>query len=907
MGKIITKRFWLGLVIAALSLINVIFAQPRTTKPMSNHPGYGPSEITLSKKPKIGETVKLTFSVTSRTDIKHARIKFNGVEGVEFISGEGRVERLNGKTARIYYHAQKDVINSFSIYVKAKSSPFRVDVTASVPWKDKSVHENPGSPFGLNLIHLLLIDSLTGQLGTIEEYNQHPIRRILMYYNHYDGEWLNDPDPSFEITNRKIVVGMRKFEPALSDSEALALHGDMIQGIMFGIGVSKKDASKPAKEVEDMIIKYLLKEGWLGKLRNGTKDKWFQKLKKDSKEKWDKSENSKEGSKYTFVFSGQWKYKKHAYNKDQGLLTATQDALVRQSKVRVRAYWLGSGTNWYACYTDVNGNFAVTGYDIPIDRNIYTHPILYTWNYDNIVKVSDPTPSTSTWRDPADTTIWYLNRAGSNVDTVWGGSGGHSFGSVYPESLKTGITQPKSGAVNIYEALLTGYKKLVPTYTNAATLGPVRALWEPGYNSSTGYIRDTIWVLGSSYDTDEWDDMVLLHEYGHHVMNKCAATPPNSVDSLGHYWHVSDTSFKNQAYSEGWADMLPSFITDSIYYVDTKKGINSATDTTYWHNTENPWEFSALPSDSFQGGPWCEGAVAGAMWDMVDYNDEVPYTSYPATGWPDTSLADSLDGGFWNVWNIFSKYNPYNYSTSGYFTRCQNIFHVISGWDNNLVDSTGIYCGSGYGHPKALKQIATHHRIKPAPAAPSGVTASTKNGVKITWRQNTDGGIYKYMVFRWNYLGMQTGYTFYRLTPATTDTFYNDNPPAGTNTYYVIAVDTNRTESEPSSWVTVITTKGMDEAMKSSATEMLSINPNPSTGKFMFRYQLANPGRSTVKVYNTLGQVVKTLVDQDQQSGIHSVNWDGKDDQGRQAAAGVYVYRIHANGYDDTKRLVILK
>ncbi len=89
--------------------------------------------------------------------------------------------------------------------------------------------------------------------------------------------------------------------------------------------------------------------------------------------------------------------------------------------------------------------------------------------------------------------------------------------------------------------------------------------------------------------------------------------------------------------------------------------------------------------------------------------------------------------------------------------------------------------------------------------------------------------------------------------------------------------------------------------------ELAQNAPNPCNGKTTIRYQLASPGRTTLRIYNTLGQAVKTLVDGDQPAGIYNVNWDGKDCQDRRAAAGVYVYRLHAGGYSNTKKMVVLQ
>lgn len=219
----------------------------------------------------------------------------------------------------------------------------------------------------------------------------------------------------------------------------------------------------------------------------------------------------------------------------------------------------------------------------------------------------------------------------------------------------------------------------------------------------------------------------------------------------------------------------------------------------------------------------------------------------------------------------------------------------------------GIYYGSGYDHPFALNQISTHHRIKPPPNTPTGLTASTKDGVKLTWRQNTDGGIYKYMVFRWKQEGIQPNYEFSRLTPATTDTFFNDNPSSGTYKYYVIAVDTNCCESAPSSWATVTIAKGNGGKSVQCATMLLDGSPNPMTGPMTIRYQLSGLTHVSIDIYNSLGQKVRTVVSRREQSGIHSARWDGKDDRGRQAAAGVYFYRLMTGTYVDTRKIVLVR
>jgi hypothetical protein len=84
-------------------------------------------------------------------------------------------------------------------------------------------------------------------------------------------------------------------------------------------------------------------------------------------------------------------------------------------------------------------------------------------------------------------------------------------------------------------------------------------------------------------------------------------------------------------------------------------------------------------------------------------------------------------------------------------------------------------------------------------------------------------------------------------------------------------------------------------------------SPNPFKGSTAISYNVPASGNVTLKVYNIAGQVVKTLVNGQQPAGAQQVAWDGKDEGGRKASAGVYVYQLNANGQTQTKRLTLLQ
>ena len=64
---------------------------------------------------------------------------------------------------------------------------------------------------------------------------------------------------------------------------------------------------------------------------------------------------------------------------------------------------------------------------------------------------------------------------------------------------------------------------------------------------------------------------------------------------------------------------------------------------------------------------------------------------------------------------------------------------------------------------------------------------------------------------------------------------------------------------------------------------------------------------SHLVIYDVLGRQVRTLVNQDLTAGYHRAVWDATDDLGRPISGGLYIYRINADGYSKTMKMVLLK
>jgi hypothetical protein len=86
--------------------------------------------------------------------------------------------------------------------------------------------------------------------------------------------------------------------------------------------------------------------------------------------------------------------------------------------------------------------------------------------------------------------------------------------------------------------------------------------------------------------------------------------------------------------------------------------------------------------------------------------------------------------------------------------------------------------------------------------------------------------------------------------------------------------------------------------------------PNPFNAETSIEYTLpqgiARRG-VTLRIYNLLGQEVRTLVDGSPGPGVHRVRWDGRDRYGRQAATGVYFYRLESGTFAQTHKMVLLR
>jgi hypothetical protein len=123
-----------------------------------------------------------------------------------------------------------------------------------------------------------------------------------------------------------------------------------------------------------------------------------------------------------------------------------------------------------------------------------------------------------------------------------------------------------------------------------------------------------------------WSD-IILHEYGHHVMNSLYGYIPPSMEEHSIYLRSNSTT----SWAEGWANFYPL-----VVYIDP---VFTWSNGTHYANID--LETPHWCSSGWDDGGEVEGRVAGALWDVFDsQNDNAPW------------YYDNFSDGFQHIWNI---------------------------------------------------------------------------------------------------------------------------------------------------------------------------------------------------------------------------------------------------------------
>jgi hypothetical protein len=91
------------------------------------------------------------------------------------------------------------------------------------------------------------------------------------------------------------------------------------------------------------------------------------------------------------------------------------------------------------------------------------------------------------------------------------------------------------------------------------------------------------------------------------------------------------------------------------------------------------------------------------------------------------------------------------------------------------------------------------------------------------------------------------------------------------------------------------------------APAVYGVRPNPFASESEITFALPSAARAEIRIYDVRGRLVRTLVNEPCPAGVYHEPWDGRSDDGRAVASGVYLLRFRAGGVTQTQRLLRLR
>jgi hypothetical protein len=138
---------------------------------------------------------------------------------------------------------------------------------------------------------------------------------------------------------------------------------------------------------------------------------------------------------------------------------------------------------------------------------------------------------------------------------------------------------------------------------------------------------------------------------------------------------------------------------------------------------------------------------------------------------------------------------------------------------------------------------------------------------------------------------------------------YIDQPvPTGTLDMKVITSQYDETYQVTSRYLADFTPVANDDPENNLSPMILLGNyPNPFNPNTTIAFRVKSPQPIQIEIYNTKGQIIRTLKKDVKVSGDNNLIWNAKDENGRKVAAGLYLYNIKGGKFTSSKKMILLK
>uniref|UniRef100_A0A7C4TB30 T9SS type A sorting domain-containing protein n=1 Tax=candidate division WOR-3 bacterium TaxID=2052148 RepID=A0A7C4TB30_UNCW3 len=101
--------------------------------------------------------------------------------------------------------------------------------------------------------------------------------------------------------------------------------------------------------------------------------------------------------------------------------------------------------------------------------------------------------------------------------------------------------------------------------------------------------------------------------------------------------------------------------------------------------------------------------------------------------------------------------------------------------------------------------------------------------------------------------------------------------------------------------------KSSEKTIENLSFELKGPYPNPCGDHTRIFYSIARKGWVKLRIYDSTGRLVKTLINKNQDPGRYNLSWGGVDEEGRFVSSGIYFVKLDAGDFHATKKLLLLK
>jgi hypothetical protein len=195
------------------------------------------------------------------------------------------------------------------------------------------------------------------------------------------------------------------------------------------------------------------------------------------------------------------------------------------------------------------------------------------------------------------------------------------------------------------------------------------------------------------------------------------------------------------------------------------------------------------------------------------------------------------------------------------------------------------------------------------PAVPMGLAGEQSyqpTGLQLSWNENGEEDLAAYNVYRGTDGGFTPGPGNWITSTADPNVFDDEWTWDSGYWYKVAAVDIHGNESGYSTMGPSEVT-GDDPAPIPDATFLSQNYPNPFNPATTIEFGLKVKGHVSLRIYDAAGRLVEVLVDETRPAGRHTAEWGGRGADGSAAASGVYFYKLKTDGFEETKKMIMLR